>query len=109
MPNVVTHPKSDQGREAAANRFYTKLFGIDCRMGPGWVVTLEPGCAPMAEMTDPDAPDLVVEVPDLCTIVTRARQIGAEPLAAPSQIRLMDPDGTGVIVRQSEEPQARAA
>ena len=37
---------------AETRAFYEALFGLDCAMDTGWLVTLEPGCAPLAQCGD---------------------------------------------------------
>ena len=65
------HSSTSTANPSEVGRFYRDIFGMDCRMGAGWSVTLEPGCAPLAQLEaddddvdDVDVPGLEVEVED---------------------------------------------
>ena len=74
--SIPTEPTS--GTATETRRFYSELFGIDLRAEPGWVVTLEAGCAPMAQETLCDEAHLTVEVEDVDTVHRAARRLGAD-------------------------------
>lgn len=111
------HTGTSTANPADVGRFYRSLFGVDCRMDAGWVVTLEPGCAPLAQLEaeGDEVPDLEVEVEDVEAIHVKARQIGAEvpfgPWTERSGVRrifLRDPAGALVSVT-SRDAVVRAA
>lgn len=116
------HSSTSTANPSEVGRFYRDIFGMDCRMGAGWSVTLEPGCAPLAQLEaddddvdDVDVPGLEVEVEDVEAVHLKAHQIGAEvpfgPWTERSGVRrifLRDPAGALVSVT-SREAAARAA
>ena len=116
-------PNIDSDDLPETRQFYEALFGLDCAMDMGWVVTLEAGCAPMAQLniateggSGTGVPDLTIEVEDVDDAHARARILGAKVIYGPfteswgvRRFFLRDPSGTLVNVMQHGAAESRAA
>ena len=101
--------------------FYEALFGLDCALDTGWVVTLEPGCAPMAQLDAGDdmgagIGDQTIEVENVDSVYARAVALGADVIQPPRteswgqrRMFLRDPDGSLLHVTEHEAVESRAA
>ncbi|MBB97496.1 MAG: glyoxalase [Rhodobacteraceae bacterium] len=117
----ITSPDAATDAPATSDtrRFYEALFGLDCAMDNGWVVTLEPGCAPLAQLDADDGsgmPDLTIEVEDASAVRARAQRLGADIIPTPfrrglgpRRFFLRDPNGTLINVVEHDHAASRAA
>ncbi|WP_428926573.1 VOC family protein [Marinibacterium sp. SX1] len=115
-------PETTPAASTAETRaFYEALFGLDCAMDTGWLVTLEPGCAPLAQCGDDGdgaggLPELTIEVADIDAVRIRARVLGARILRNPwaeghgqRRFFLQDPEGRLVNVTEEALTDSQAA